>query len=82
MEESLLPNIVAFISNIDPFDQLSFESKNALASSVDIIYLIKGEILPSEKIVGQGLYLVRMGAVDQINHDGSLRSFCRSCHFT
>ncbi|TKE90549.1 CBS domain-containing protein [Vibrio kanaloae] len=74
MEESLLPNIVAFISNIDPFDQLSFESKNALASSVDIIYLIKGEILPSEKIVGQGLYLVRMGAVDQINHDGSLRS--------
>ncbi|OEF25223.1 DUF294 nucleotidyltransferase-like domain-containing protein [Vibrio rumoiensis] len=74
MEDSLLPNIVAFIAKIDPFDLLTFESQNALASSVDIIYLMKDETLTSEKIVGQGLYIVRMGAIEQLHHDGSLRS--------
>ena len=74
MESSLLPNIVSFLSEVDPFDLLHEEERHALAASVDILYLKQNEILPGEHIVGQGLYLVRTGAIDQNHPDGSLRT--------
>ena len=74
MESSLLPNIVSFLSEVDPFDLLHEEERHALAASVDILYLKQNENLPGEYIVGQGLYLVRTGAIDQNHPDGSLRT--------
>lgn len=74
MEQSLLPNIVDFFSTIDPFDRLPAQAREALAASVDILYLVKGDPLPGDRIVGQGLYLVRTGAVEQLNPDRSLRA--------
>lgn len=74
MEQSLLPNIFDYLSTVDPFDHLTVEARNALASSVDILYLMKGEVLDDHKIVGQGLFIVRLGAVEQCNPDRSLRA--------
>ena len=74
MESSLLPNIVGFLAKIDPFDLLDDEERQSLATSVDIMYLKKNEALPGDQIVGQGLYIVRTGAVEQRHQDGSLRT--------
>jgi len=74
MEQSLLPNIYAFLSNIDPFETLDDASLHQLAAKVDILYLTKNQHLLSEDIVGNGLYLVRTGAIEQLNFDGSLRA--------
>lgn len=74
MDQSLLPNIVDFISNTYPFDILSRDARNQLAISVEISYLAKGEHLKGEKIVGAGLYMVRVGAIEQRHHDLSLRA--------
>ncbi|AXR05836.1 DUF294 nucleotidyltransferase-like domain-containing protein [Salinimonas sediminis] len=74
MESSLLPNIVAFLGTVDPFDLLREEERHSLAASVDILYLKKSEALPGDQIVGQGLYIVRTGAVEQRHPDGSLRT--------
>jgi CBS domain-containing protein len=74
MESSLLPNIVSFLSSVDPFEQLSLDVRNQLSASVDILYLKQGESLAGEHIVGKGLYIVRTGAVEQHNLNGSLRA--------
>ena len=74
MESSLLPNIVSFLSSVDPFEQLSLDVRNQLSASVDILYLKQGESLAGEHIVGKGLFIVRTGAVEQHNLNGSLRA--------
>lgn len=74
MDQSLLPNILDFITGTDPFDILSSDARNQLAASVDISYLARGEQLSGAKIVGTGLYMVRVGAVEQRHHDHSLRA--------
>ncbi|MGY5581924.1 DUF294 nucleotidyltransferase-like domain-containing protein [Vibrio cincinnatiensis] len=74
MERSLLPNIVSYLSSIDPFERLGTQEQEALAAAVDILYLKQGKPLAGEHIVGQGLYLVRTGAVEQYHTDGTLRA--------
>lgn len=74
MDQSLLPNILDFISSTYPFDMLSSDDRNQLAASVDISYLVKGEPLSGGGIAGAGLYMVRVGAVEQRHHDLSLRA--------
>lgn len=74
MESALLPNIVSYLSSIDPFERLGEQEQNALAAAVDILYLKQGKSLAGEQIVGQGLYLVRTGAVEQYHNDGTLRA--------
>ncbi|RWX56264.1 DUF294 nucleotidyltransferase-like domain-containing protein [Photobacterium chitinilyticum] len=74
MDQSLLPNILSFLSDTDPFDKLPADARCQLAASVDISYLAKGERLDGERIVGAGLYMVRVGAVEQRHHDLSLRA--------
>ncbi|MGR2769152.1 DUF294 nucleotidyltransferase-like domain-containing protein [Photobacterium ganghwense] len=74
MEQSLLPNIFDYLSTVDPFDHLTPAARDALAASVDILYLMKGDELAGQKIVGQGLFIVRLGAVEQCNPDRSLRA--------
>lgn len=74
MGSSLLPNIFDYLSTVDPFEYLTPTARDALAASVDILYLMKGEVLAESKIVGQGLFIVRLGAIEQCHPDGSLRA--------
>lgn len=74
MTTSLLPNIFDYLSTVDPFEHLTPTARDALAASVDILYLMKGEALAESKIVGQGLFIVRMGAIEQCHPDGALRA--------
>ncbi|KGQ33531.1 cyclic nucleotide-binding protein [Gallibacterium genomosp. 2] len=74
MEASLLPNIVDFLTNIDPFDHLSTSDINLLASNIDILYLRKGQILEQQHLVGKGLFIIRSGAVEQRLFSGALKA--------
>lgn len=74
MDESLLPNICLFLSQIDPFDALPDAVRAELAAQIDISYWVQGETLPATLLVGQGLYLVRSGAVEQRHPDRTLRA--------
>jgi len=74
MDQSLLPNIFNFLSCTDPFDTLSTEERDKLAGSVDIHYLMQGDRLEADRILGAGLYMVRVGAVEQRHQDDSLRA--------
>ncbi|WP_261818104.1 DUF294 nucleotidyltransferase-like domain-containing protein [Vibrio gallicus] len=75
MSESLLPNIIQFISQIDPFDKVPKPALRELASQVQITYLSKGEEIAlfvegEEKF----LYIVRTGSMEQRKADGVLRA--------
>ncbi|MEQ4624424.1 MULTISPECIES: DUF294 nucleotidyltransferase-like domain-containing protein [Providencia] len=74
MEPSLIPMVKQFISQRDPFDRLDEEQLNQLINNVEISYLTQREVLKPQQIAGQGLYLVRTGAVEQRYADGSLRA--------
>lgn len=74
MEQSLLPNIFGFLSKLPPFDQLPYREANAMASKIDILYLHKGKALEEDQLVGKGLYILRVGAVEQYHLDQSLRA--------
>lgn len=73
-DHALLPNICYFLSTTDPFDLLSSSELEAVAGRIEISYWIQGEEISGEIIAGQGLYIVRTGAVEQRNHDNSLRA--------
>ncbi|GEM77775.1 DUF294 nucleotidyltransferase-like domain-containing protein [Vibrio superstes] len=75
MPQSLLPNIIQFISQIDPFDKIPKPALRELASQVKITYLSKGEdvdlcVEGDEKY----LYIVRTGSMEQRKSDGVLRA--------
>lgn len=74
MEPSLLPNIYDFIAHTYPFTMLSTLEQDALAARVKISYHQKDEILDSDQICKVGLYMIRTGALEEINRNGSLRS--------
>lgn len=74
MEQSLLPNIYSFLSTVSPFTHISSDELNALSAKIDILYLAKGKSLSTDKVIGQGLYIVRLGAVEQYNLDQTLRA--------
>lgn len=74
MEPSLIPMVKQFISQRDPFDRLDDMQLDQLVNSVEISYLTQREVLKPHQIAGQGLYLVRTGAVEQRYEDGSLRA--------
>ena len=42
MDESLLPNICLFLSQIDPFDALPDAVRAELAAQIDISYWVQG----------------------------------------
>jgi CBS domain-containing protein len=74
MEQSLLPNIYSFLSTVSPFTHISSDELNALVAKIEILYLAKGKSLSTDKIIGQGLYIVKLGAVEQYNLDQTLRA--------
>lgn len=74
MESTLLPNIVVFLQNLSPFQQLPNETLENIASDIDILYLGKGDKLTNDDSHLRHLYIVRTGSVEQRFPDGGLRS--------
>ena len=74
MDQSLLPNIYDFISHTHPFSLLSTIEKDAMATSIKIVYYAKDDIIRDESLCSTGLFMIRTGALEQINNDGSLRA--------
>ncbi|HEH9425579.1 TPA: cyclic nucleotide-binding/CBS domain-containing protein [Aeromonas sobria] len=74
LDQSLLPNICHFLSSTDPFDLLRESELKLLAGQIEISYWSAGEVLPGERIVGKGLFVVRTGALEQRYSDQSLRA--------
>lgn len=75
MPHSLLPNILEFISQIDPFDKLPPELQRQIASSVSITYLGRGEQIHfSSDCKTRYLYIIRTGVMEQRKSNGVLRA--------
>lgn len=75
MIQSLLPNILEFIHNIDPFDKLPPEIQTKIAGSVSISYLSRGEKIdfyPGDP--KRYLYIIRTGVMEQRKPNGVLRA--------
>ena len=74
MNQSLLPNILEFISHIDPFDKLPELIQKQVSASIKITYLAQGEKISLEQqSEDKYLYIVRMGAMEQRKPNGQLR---------
>lgn len=75
MPHSLLPNILQFIGQIDPFDKIPKEALRELAANVQITYLGKGDVVNlCESGKEKSLYIIRMGSMEQRKSDGVLRA--------
>ncbi|MGY3569856.1 DUF294 nucleotidyltransferase-like domain-containing protein [Vibrio paucivorans] len=75
MSESLLPNIVQFIGQIDPFDKIPKQALRDLCTHIQITYLGKGEVIDlCETGKEKSLYVVRTGSMEQRKSDGVLRA--------
>ncbi|MGB5445699.1 MAG: DUF294 nucleotidyltransferase-like domain-containing protein [Psychromonas sp.] len=74
MSETLTPNIELFIKKIDPFSRLPEKLLNKVTSTIKIIYLAKGEVIPPPQTDQEKfLFIIRTGAVEQRLTDGKLR---------
>ena len=75
MNHSLIPNIIQFISHVDPFNQVPVERLREVATQVQITYLSKGEVIDlSEPSKQNMLYIIRTGSMEQRKADGVLRA--------
>jgi CBS domain-containing protein len=75
MPHTLLPNIIEFISQIDPFDKLPANLQRQIAKSVSITYLARGEQIDfSSACETRYLYIIRTGVMEQRKSDGVLRA--------
>ncbi|NOH98944.1 DUF294 nucleotidyltransferase-like domain-containing protein [Vibrio sp. 99-70-13A1] len=75
MPQSLLPNILQFIGQIDPFDKIPKDALRELSSHVQIIYLGKGDVVDlCESGKEKSLYIIRTGSMEQRKSDGVLRA--------
>ncbi|GAL09217.1 predicted signal-transduction protein containing cAMP-binding and CBS domains [Vibrio astriarenae] len=75
MNDSLLPNIIQFISQIDPFDKVPKSALRELSSDIEITYLAKGETIElGSEGKKKSLYVIRTGSMEQRKADGVLRA--------
>ncbi|WP_305846153.1 CBS domain-containing protein [Photobacterium kishitanii] len=72
MSETLIPNIIEFMATVDPFDKLTPKTLRDVAGMITIRYFGKGEVIDLQE--SDQLYLLRTGAVEQRNLDGTLRA--------
>lgn len=72
MSETLIPNIIEFMGAVDPFDKLTPKTLRDVAGMITIRYFGKGEVVDLQE--SDQLYLLRTGAVEQRNLDGTLRA--------
>lgn len=75
MTTSITPNIHDFLVRIDPFDKLPPELVAAIANTVKVKYLVKGETIDFSALCQQRyLYIIRTGAIEQRTQTGELRA--------
>ncbi|WED24113.1 DUF294 nucleotidyltransferase-like domain-containing protein [Vibrio sp. JC009] len=74
MSETLLPNIVQFLGQIDPFDKLPEAVLKDLSKNIKITYLGKGDGVDMANPEEKYLYIIRTGSVEQRKQNGVLRS--------
>lgn len=75
MSNAVLKNILDFLKTIDPFDKLLLQEVEYIAKNIKVIYLAKDQQLELNQTEKEKyLYIIRSGAVEQINPDGSLRA--------
>ncbi|UJF17750.1 DUF294 nucleotidyltransferase-like domain-containing protein [Vibrio sp. SS-MA-C1-2] len=75
MSTTLMPNILHFIEQIDPFDKLPKSIVKEIAMSIEVTFLSVGEqITFSSDKNDQCLYIIRTGAVEQRKLDGTLKA--------
>ena len=74
MSHTLLPNIIEFLTHVDPFDKLPQDCLEKIAGCIKINYLGQGErIAFSTDQEECYLYIIRTGAMEQRKSDGVLR---------
>ncbi|MDV7103840.1 putative nucleotidyltransferase substrate binding domain-containing protein [Vibrio sp. TH_r3] len=74
MSDTLLPNIIQFMKQIDPFDILPESIVKALSQQIQITYLAKGEAINLDNEQHKYLYIIRTGSVEQRLKTGVLRA--------
>lgn len=75
MSDTLLPNILQFIGQIDPFDKIPKLALRNVAANISITYLAKGESISlMTKTEDKYLYIVRTGSMEQRKSTGVLRA--------
>ncbi|WP_413283384.1 putative nucleotidyltransferase substrate binding domain-containing protein [Vibrio sp. MA40-2] len=74
MSDTLLPNIIQFIKQIDPFDILPDSIVKTLSQKIQITYLAKGEAINLDNEEHKYLYIIRTGSVEQRLKSGVLRA--------
>jgi len=75
MPQTLIPNIHAFLANIDPFDKVPKELLRKIACCTEIKYLAKGEKIHfTDNLELPYLYVIRTGSMEQRKHNGMLRA--------
>ncbi|MBC7005358.1 CBS domain-containing protein [Photobacterium sp. BZF1] len=75
MSHTLLPNIIEFLTHVDPFDKLPQDCLEKIAGCIKINYLGQGErIAFSTDQEECYLYIIRTGAMEQRKSDGVLRA--------
>ncbi|OOS02439.1 histidine kinase [Canicola haemoglobinophilus] len=78
MDSSLIPNIELFIAQVPPFTHLPQDLIRIAAQNIEIRYIPKGELITNDQTDSlnnnENLYIVRMGAVEQVNKSGQLRA--------
>ena len=74
MSDTLLPNIIQFMKQIDPFDILPESIVKALSQQIQITYLAKGEAIELDNEQYKYLYIIRTGSVEQRLKTGVLRA--------
>ena len=74
MNYSLLPNIIQFLSGLDPFDKLSDKLLEDISGYITISYLAKDESISVERLSQGYLYIIRTGAIEQLEPNGDFRA--------
>ncbi|WP_040976703.1 DUF294 nucleotidyltransferase-like domain-containing protein [Necropsobacter massiliensis] len=79
MDNSLIPNIELFIAQVPPFNHLPDNLIKQIAHNIEIRYVPKGETIVGEvRSENEYLYIVRIGAVEQIHLCGQLSGQLRA----
>ena len=75
MDSSLIPNIELFIAQVNPFNHLPSALISQIAANIEIRYLAQGEAIAFERQAEKRLlYIVRIGAIEQVKANGELRA--------
>ncbi|WP_322804374.1 DUF294 nucleotidyltransferase-like domain-containing protein [Vibrio alfacsensis] len=74
MAETLFPNITHFLSKIDPFSQLPEYLTGQIASKVKIVHYSENQYINTTNNTEKLIYIICKGAIEQREHDGTLRS--------